>query len=397
MKKNILFQKNLFLQGSIRSISSFISAAFILLSAHYLPFSTFASLQINFSLAAIALWIGDFGLMNMMIIAKGMEDTTIYSTAWVARNIGILFVTTLLIVLMDSFHFSHFVFLLFLGSILDLYTDSLVSIRQISTSTKVSFWLQIGKKLSQTILLVTLNSFSKGISVSQFFTIYSLPSALVIGYELINFRNPKVHNLRATLASSFKIWIQNGGTALAGLDLWIISQLGGISVVPFISIGRRCNSVLGNIGTVLSIDFMHKAALTKKINRIDLRRLIYFSAFAYVPIVVACLAAEPILLQVLRLHPNGIQLLVFRCVLLSGPLAIVTSSLNSMLLGLQSFRKAAAATFLSTAIYLPFFLLSGHLATIPIIFIFAWYANNLIEMMVEFVSLRPYIFIKGAI
>ena len=385
---------NLFHQFSIRTASSILSALFILFSAHYLSIATFATLQINFSFAGIAVWIGDFGLMNLMIISKGKHDNSTYSTAWALRNIGVFVTMILFVSILDILNVNEFVPLLFVASVFDVYTDSLVSLRQITNTAKASFWFQFGKKFIQTASLVIWHSYTHRVTITEFFVIYALPSVAITAYEVIHFGNHKIVNLRETLISSSKIWSQNGGTALAGLDLWIISQLGGIAIIPFISVGRRFNSVLGNVGTVLSIDFMHKVSRTKIVDRMDVKRLLILSTLFYGIVVIVCFLSEPLLQEIFNLHPNRLQLLVFQFVILSGPLSIITSSLNAILLGFQFYAKAALATYVSTAIYLPILFATGHFGSIAIIFIVACYANLIIEMLVELLFLTTRLFLR---
>jgi hypothetical protein len=352
-------------------------------AAKLLNLSTFASFQVNFGFAGIAVWFGDFGLLNLMIIYKAQTNSERYKICWSLKNVGFLVITILSCFLLSVDHLQNFSAPLYLTSALDIYTDSFVALRQTSRSTKQSFWIQFLKKLFQISILILIKIGADTVSLFEFVFALTFPSIAVLSFEIWSNGKWKFADVNEIYSQSGKLWAQSGGTTLAGLDLWIVSQFGGIAIVPIIAVARRFGSIFGTLGSVLAIDSMHNSARDKLVVAEDLKKLCKIGFLFYIPAFILAIFSEEILQVFLNSQPSQLDDLLFTAVILASPLAIITASLNGMLLGLKRFRAAASATYLSTIAYILIFCV--HWIGIDILFVFiaGWYVNVIIELLFE--------------
>ena len=130
--------------------------------------------------------------------------------------------------LLNFFGLSKFESMVFIAAAVDVMTDTLVSVRQITCHWRIGFFIQVLKKIFQIVLLLVFFSGNSKLTLKSFGMIMLIPSLLMVLFDIAHFQ-PLVRKLPAsTFIVATKIWLQGGGTALTNIDTWLISNLGGI-------------------------------------------------------------------------------------------------------------------------------------------------------------------------
>jgi hypothetical protein len=232
----------LFKQAFARILSTIMSAIIFALLFKFLVSDDFVHIQIALGISGLLLWLTDFGLTSQAMIEIGNKRYSsgkkfaiyrIWTIAIVAVGLG------LFSCLGTDHSFRAFVVLVMT---LDLFTDSLINLRLTVRNFHSSQYSLVYKKFAQLLLLMMFligNSLNiENVAISLF-----LPSVLIFLFDCILIAKLLDDESNSGIGNSIKSWIQSGGIAVTGLDLWIIggNQPG---LIQSISVARKLSSFI---------------------------------------------------------------------------------------------------------------------------------------------------------
>jgi len=264
----------------------------------------------------------------------------------------------------------------------DLSLETLNGFRQVAYRQSTYFLILSGRKFLQIILLL-LFAFYSNINLLNLSAIFIFSSTLVLLIDLKQMK-PTFKNLSLRRYYEGRwIWFQNGGTSLANLDFWILNQ--GISnfVIPTLAIGKKIASSLGLVGGILATQSMLITAREQVVDRQHLKKVFYW-AFAVAFASLAIFISESQVLSLITGNKsNGSLIWIIRAFLIVVPVGVITSSLNSILVGMGLNKEAAISTYVSTLLYL-LLILFGAIKGFSIMFVsLAIIINTLTELLIQ--------------
>jgi hypothetical protein len=352
------------------------------LSFQNLSLKEFAMVQLTTSILGIVLWFLDFGCMTNVLLLSGKGKIQEFR-----RLLGVRFAIMLtmvsILIGMAAIESGNRESLLILAIFLDLYTDSLVNLRQIHENSLKAFLKLAGKKFLQ------LGSFFVLIHTTEFGKLNALSVSILFGSTLVfvadwlKFRPAfRFSDLRNYFREP-GIWFQSGGTALASLDIFILTRFGGLDFVPIMSLGKRISSSIGILGSSLVPE-----TLNDWNQRNDRRDLVYFritifSAISGISSFLAFLYRDYIALTILGRNLSSEEGLVLNCILLSIPIGVLTANLNAILISMNSLKEASWSTFTSSLVYLSILLFGMHNTHVAFVLSLGIIANISLELLVQ--------------
>jgi hypothetical protein len=333
-----------------RLSSMFLSFGILSLLIRNLTISDFSRIQVLLGVLGICLWALDFGSANLLILNHGKSKTSELHGIFLIRLIissGVLIVITLSVSLTVGFSTATLLFALWS----DLSLETLNNFRQVSYKPGLYFLTVTGRKFYQfiSILLLTLAS---EISLNKYSIILIL-SSVIVNFVDIRQIGPTWSSIDFRLYFTGKwIWFQSGGSSLAGLDVLVINNGLASVLLPTLAVGKRISNSLGFIGGVLAPESMLLSARSGSLNLKNLKKVIlgalvtlFFSAIIFI-------FENQILGLIMGSTYNTNYVWIIRAFLIALPIGIITSSLNSVLIGLGLFKQASVTTYLSTFVYL---------------------------------------------
>jgi len=366
----------------VTRISSFLFSVGILITlVHNLNLPDFTRLQLYLSGIGICLWVLDFGSSSSLIINQGKNQPDKIREL---LGLRILIISGALILLT----FCALIFMNLRAAILlfavwaDLSLETLNGFRQVAYRQSTYFLILSGRKFLQIILLL-LFAFYSNINLLNLSAIFIFSSTLVLLIDLKQMK-PTFKNLSLRRYYEGRwIWFQNGGTSLANLDFWILNQ--GISnfVIPTLAIGKKIASSLGLVGGILATQSMLITAREQVVDRQHLKKVFYW-AFAVAFASLAIFISESQVLSLITGNKsNGSLIWIIRAFLIVVPVGVITSSLNSILVGMGLNKEAAISTYVSTLLYL-LLILFGAIKGFSIMFVsLAIIINTLTELLIQ--------------
>jgi len=366
----------------ITRVSSLLLSFGILITlVNYLNLSDFSRLQIYLSVIGIILWVLDFGSSNSLILNQGKNQLDKIRELLGLRILMVSAALVLLTICVSIF-IDLKAGLLFFALWADLSLETLNGFRQITYKQSTYFLAISGRKILQLILLSLAASYSK-INLVNLSAIFICSSTLVLLMDL-KLMKPTFKNL--SLRSYYDgrwIWFQSGGTSLANLDFWILSQGISIFVIPTLAIGKKIANALGLVGGILSTQSLLITARERAIDRKQLKK-VFCWAFAVALISLAVFVFENQVLLLINLDKsNGSLVWVIRAFLIVVPLGVITSSLNSILVGLGLNKEAAISTYVSTFLYLLLIFFASFKGQSIILVSIAILINTLAELLMQ--------------
>lgn len=295
-----------------------------------------------------------------MIIENSKGNFFKVRDLWLNRLIRVMGVATFLGTASYIFGLRHFNFLLFLACLLDLNTDSLMSLRQIIFKKQSAFIFQTGKKLFQLSGLVVIYLTNISLSSPLVSMTIGLPAIFAIFLDFSIIGKPKFNlNFRVSF-DSIKIWVQSGGTLLAGLDLWIIGSYKEFGWILYLTFARRISNSLGIFGATIAVETLHDIG-KNGLNSKTIRPRILHGFLLTLFVAVLLSLTMTFGLAPLTGRPSSLaSIFVVSAILCSIPLGILTASLNSVFIGMKSYRYVSMSTYLSTFIYFCWLLTMPH-------------------------------------
>ena len=347
MEKGKQFTVYLF---SMRIASTLLSFGILSFLIRNLSLPDFASIQAFLSLLGIFYWILDFGSTNILIMSYARSENLIFRKLMGIRLIIFLIFMFTSTVVVSSFCSWQLTILYFALS-LDLAYESLNSLRQVSFGSDNYFWGLIGRRVFQISSLFFLGVFHE-VSLINIGVMYIFSSIAPLLLDIFKFKPIFTELNFASYLQGRLLWFQGGGTSLANLDIWLLSQGPSSIFVPSVVVGKRISSSIGLIGGVLTPETL---LLTSKLEGIDsaqTRKIVKWTIASVGLSLLILLNEERILQLMMGSHSSEVSHWIIRLFVISVPLGILNSNLNAILIGLQAFKHAAFSTYLSTTIYL---------------------------------------------
>ena len=328
---------------------SFINILFLVKLQNLNDFSAF---QVAYSLASIVTWISDIGLGITLIQALASNKMQLVKSIWSLR------IAIFLLISAFSYGFAfyavspNFIFF-FAAANFDLFTDSNLNLRVVSTRRTLDYTVQPLKKFVQFASLILLYISSTTVDSRMICTVYVLPSLALLIFDTRRFGGFTIRWELNQINKSASKWLQSGGLALVNLDNLILGYFGMHSIIVILAITKKIYSAIAVVATAAVPKVLFQVTKDKIIGR-------------HIRILIAKVTLSTGILAVLAsiFHSHIFQILLkniplysaehfmITVYLLTLPLTIMCLALNATLLGLNRNFSAAAATYSSSVIYL---------------------------------------------
>ncbi len=343
-----------------RLVSALMSVLVFSTMAHQLSDFHFSMVQITYSVAVFFLWVADLGSLNLMISERFKKGHEYTQGLWVNRITRIIVMTIPVGVISYFYPFQKFSFFIFLACVLDSTADSLIGFRQVALAPRWNYWLQLGRKATQLLGIITVWRLQLHLTLSYVFIIILVPALVALAIEYVSIGHPSWRPSFRVSNKSVKVWFQSGGTLIASIDLWIIGIHGAYASILYVSLARRVSSALGIIGATTSVETLHEVGKSMYLSgavKSSIRRAV---------LITICFAV--ILISSLRLwlpvvsgrDPALSSYLIVAIIVGSIPVGVITSNLNSIFIGFQKFNYAGFSTYGSSIVYLSWLTLMPH-------------------------------------
>lgn len=335
----------------ITRISSLLLSIGILVTlVHNLNLFDFSRLQICLSGIGICLWVLDFGSSSSLILNQGKNQPDKIREL-LGLRILIVFGALILLTICALIFIDLTAGILIFAVWADLSLDTLNGFRQVAYRQSTYFLTIAGRKLLQIILLSLVAFYSK-INLVNLSIIFIFSATLVLVMDL-KLMKPTFKNLSLRRYYEGKwIWFQSGGTSLANLDFWILSQGISIFVIPTLAIGKKIANALGLVGGILSTQSMLIAAKEQAIDRKQLKKVFRWALAVAIMSLAIFIFERQVLSLLISDKSNESLIWIIRAFLIVVPVGVITSSLNSILVGMSLNKEAAISTYASTLLYL---------------------------------------------
>lgn len=334
-----------------RYLSTGLSFLSLLLLARIMSIKDFAIFQVSYSLAAIAIWIGDFGLGINLITTYARKKFDLVRQIWTLRLITVASVI-LVVSFIGEQYFSSFYALFFITAAFDLLSDSHLNLRQVAARYSTELFMQPAKRVSQLLGLLTVIVIAP--LNPNIYILYALifPSLIMVLIDSRRFGGWKVGGFRSHYTASSSRWVQGGGSALTNLDNVVLSFSDHFSVIATLAITKKLFNAIAIVGTALFPRVLYEVSSSGKFEfnlfRNILRTILYVSA----PILALVLFLPKIFSLIWDQEFSSNQMLMSRVFLLLLPVYLMSLAINSVLLGLDLNKEASIATYSSTLVYL---------------------------------------------
>ena len=327
------------------------SAIIFALLFKFLVSDDFVNIQIALGFSGLLLWLTDFGLTSQAMIELGNQR---YSSG---KKFAMYRIGTIAMVAVGLGLFSclgtdnSFRAFVVLAMTLDLFTDSLINLRLTVRNFHSSQYSLVYKKFAQFLLLMmflvgtSLNIVNVAISIF-------LPALLIFLYDYILIAKLLEDESNSGIGNSIKSWIQSGGIAVAGLDLWIIgaNQPG---IIQTISVARKLSSFI-------TIPVQSVIPHTVSRSYFDLTLSKHTKAERYALFVVfglsifCAISINPVLDHFFEKNFSFSEKFLLIFMILVVPIGTLTFLNNLKLLKYGSFRDLSLINWFSSLIYLTF-------------------------------------------
>ena len=363
----------------------FLSFGILSLLVRNLAITDFSRIQVLLGALGICLWVLDFGSANRLILNHGKSKASELRRIFFIRLVistGVLVVILLFVSVTAGL--STAILLLALWS--DLSLETLNNFRQVTYKPALYFLTVTGRKFYQ-FLSILLLTFDNNISLNEYSMILILSSVIVNFIDIRQIR-PTWRTIDFRLYFTGKwIWFQSGGTSLAGLDVLIINHgLMGV-LLPTLAVGKRMSNSLGFIGGVLAPESMLLTARSGTVNLKNLKKVFFGALVTLCFSTIVFIFEGQILRLIMGATYNTSYVWIIRAFLIALPIGIITSSLNSVLVGLGLFKQASVTTYLSTFVYLALISIGILTKQITTFLTVAIITNLLIELLLQIVFL----------
>lgn len=375
--------KKFFQDSGARVISAITSLIYTILLARSTSSYTLSVYFLCYSISGILVWITDFGTVTGMIRAIGMDRINVAKVLFSIKLIVAALIAIFLTILTMTNIIEMFSYFLLISTLLDNMTDSLIGFRQVFLTPVENYVFNIGKKLlSLTIILIFISQFDQLQEFSIFISLI-IPSFWIMFMDIrrIGF---SFQNLNKKIVfSNLGIWLQGGGTKIASLDNAILSIFGLVELINILNISRKILSIFTIPTAVLANTTVYISA-TENFNLIrnhyNLVKIILFFSIPFSFFV--GLVTPFVLRNIFHINASDSLLITGSVVLFIAPLGLISSNLNSFLLGRGSIRGISISTYTSSVIYISLILIGSLLNHETIFLIVALLANIIIEISI---------------
>ena len=352
------FKQNSILSDVVKVVPRIVnlplSILFISLLARILSVKDFAHLQMSYAVSGIALWIVDFGAINVLLIHKSNNENQKVREIWTKRNIHLLAACIIILTIGFSVHKFLFFTILLVCALLDLNSDTLMSLRQIIMSPRKAAVIQFLKKFTQILMISILLMLRAKPNPFYILAILAIPSVLTFFFDNRSIGGLVKIGPKALKISAWSMWLQNGGTMLAGLDIFIINLRGANKYLVIFILAKRISNTLGIFGNVLATESIYRSANYSRIHDlIALKKSInYVTKIIFVVSITLALSSPFFLKQLLGRSVDFSEYLIVIGVLCVTPVGILAASANGFLIGRNYIKSASIATYSSSICYL---------------------------------------------
>ena len=329
-----------------RFVSLLGSSLILLLSIKLLTPDDLDTYIVNLGLASLFVWLADFGLGNLALMSASRGEASQFRVLLGLKFFSFFFLLSITTFILNFAGLPKFESVIYIAMAVDVMTDTLVSVRQITCDWRTGFLIQASKKISQVALLFVFFVDKSGLTLKSFGMIILLPSLLIILFDVAHLQ-PLVRKFPAsTFNNATKIWLQGGGTALANIDTWLISNLGGGSILPIIIVSRRFSNLVGIFGANQAVETLKNFSRNKEISRKRISFIFTTSRRFFLLVSLMAIASPWILSIFVGRQPKPLEIAISIFVILSAGLGFLTASLNAVLISAHKFRFAALSTYL---------------------------------------------------
>ena len=387
-----LFKHLDFSKSSAKILNAGFSFITYILLLRSLGTDLFSQLLVMYGLAGVFLWLTDVGLTRHYIYEFSRANFEKAKSIWGMRLISGFF--TILIFGQIVLSFAGITAFFFASiALLDIFTDSFIEPRIISSKSRTSFGIQLSKRIGILLSMWFLLLLNVEVSPLTTFVIYTFVCCPIVLLEFAKNGTYRVKNLTMyDFRLSFGYWIQNAGTSLANLDIPLIAYFFGAEITVVISGIRKITTAIAMFGMTTSTLVFSESSGNFDYSLI--RRKIWSVLGLTFTLSIAGIALQNLIFRyVLNIETSSrnIQLSVF--LLLLTTMGVYLSNVNSILLGLKKIAQVTFATFLSSGVYL-FSIFT--FSTLDLEY-FGIMAAILVNYLIEFILYRRYlkIFTKG--
>jgi len=382
----------------IRVISGASSGLLIILLGRSLTGADFAHLQIYFNFGGIIGWIFDFGLLGLCFVNAAKNNRPEFASSWRLRLILLIIPTLSISLLTISGQIGLISTLLILVGLQESIIDAHLPIRQILQPPLSNTLSVVLRKVVQLSILVFFILQKSELTVSECLFAIGIPSAVTLVFDFYFFTKIKGRIDLGNLKNSAKFFIQNVGTGMATLDLFLLGHFGFQSIIYPYTLGKKFYSFLMIPGATFiqrMIKVESEVGTNLGIFWTNIRRICAITSISAAACGVALLAFSNRFFGENRSYRDVFltMLLIFLPIISS-----VSTNLNAILVSRYLFKRAAIATFLSTAFYLTFLTLGFSLGFNGyLVFVISLILNPVIEIILELdllFQIRTMIFFK---
>lgn len=363
----------------------------ISLMAHVMSNLNFTRVQIVYSIAGILLWLIDFGAMNILVMKFATREFKLISEVWTHRTIRLFFFGCLATPICYLFTHVFSIPILLFGCLFDLNSDNLISLRQIAMTKRQALMIQMAKKGSQTTFLLLFYFSHVEPSLQVLSVILLVPSLTTLVYDSYKIVGG-LTKVRLTIPESVsrKMWLQGGGTILAGLDVWIFGVHHAFKLIACLTIAKKISSSMGIFGATLATESLFASANDGfSTQLLKLKSTVQHTAFLVGILALISALTIPISFKYLIGGTlSAVEISLAAGIILVTPVGILASSMNAIFLGKKKFWFASLSTYGSSLIYLLWLSIMGKFFSFSIIAIFGIPINLLSEFGISFFFMR---------
>jgi O-antigen/teichoic acid export membrane protein len=332
----------------LTTIFSFIS--FVLLF-RIMDIRDFAIFQVAYSLAAIAIWIGDFGLGTNLITNFARKDIKSVNQIWTLRLLTIAAVVSAFLFLSEQIS-STFQSLFFLTAILDLLSDSHLNLRQVAASKFFDFLIQPIKRGFQSFALMILFLINPENPNSYILITIAIPSILLVLVDSRRFGASKTENIKKHYSDSSVRWFHSCGLVITNLDNLILSLSSHFNVIAILALTKKLFNFLGIIGTALFPRVLAEVTSSGKFEYKVFKNILTTILLISIPNLFVVLFLPYFISNLWGEKLTANQLLMSRTLLFLLPFNLFCLAFNSVMLGLNLNTQATVSTLISGLVYL---------------------------------------------
>lgn len=355
-------------------------------------FRTYAA---SLSVAGILIWITDLGSTNQMVIEIGRRNSQKFTATLANKLTGTLIGLSLVLIFTSIFEFTFFNPMLFVGLTLDAFIDSIYLVRQVKLSMRESAWIPVARKF---VIFLSLGIFSlanSGLTLNFVIFVYILVCTVFLSLDLYRLRPIKIGLDFSQIAMGARIWIQYGGHALAGLDLFILSGSSYFNTLPVLISSKRISNTLALPSTLLGNRILHDLSkdLSQTKNVISSTKLLRKKLFSIA--IIMSLIVPYFSLGIFGINRTPQNYIFQSIFIINSSILALNILFNNILIATNDFSGAAKANYASGIFLLSTVAIFLQFDLSIVLLSITYLLSSSLELLINQRGIKKYIELKG--